>query len=141
MNPADIFTNGDWMLSQSRTMSLRRDDLVVLGTVKTEAQKEHFITHNARRRCVKKNFEGIHDRFQKDLTYRDSQLRIGWTEEKCIEMDELAQKDFTCRPSPEEFERCKKNWSISLNTSGRHAPMKTPIRLQRSNNKDAPSSP
>ena len=61
----------------------------------TEAQKEHFIAHNARRRCIKKNFDGIHDRFQKDLTYRDSQLKVGRTEEKCIEMDELAQQDHT----------------------------------------------
>ena len=37
----------------------------------TEAQKEHFIAHNARRRCLKKKFEGIHDRFQRDSTYRD----------------------------------------------------------------------
>ena len=60
---------------------------------KTEAQKEHFIAHNARKRCIKKIFKGIHARCQKDLRYRDSQLRIGWTEEKCIEMDELAQKE------------------------------------------------
>ena len=72
----------------------------------------------------KRILERIHDRFQKHLIYRDSQLRIGWTQEKCIEMDELAQKDFTDRPSTEEFERCKKNWYISLNTSGRNAPMK-----------------
>ena len=39
-------------------------------------------------------------------------------------MDELAQKDFTDRPSTEEFERCKKTWSIFLNTSGRNVPMK-----------------
>ena len=91
---------------------------------KTEAQKEHFIAHNARRRCIKKNFKGIHDRFQKDLTYRDSQLKIGWTEEKCIEMDKSAQEDYTYRPSSEDFERSKKNWYISLNTSSRHAPMK-----------------
>ena len=55
-----------------------------------------------------KVFKRIHDRFQKDLKDRDSQLRIGWTEEQCIEMDELAQKDFTHRPSTEEFERYKK---------------------------------
>ena len=53
----------------------------------------------------KRILKGIHDRFQKDSIFRDSQLRIGWTEEKCIEMDELAQKDFTYRPSTEEFER------------------------------------
>ena len=88
------------------------------GHGKTEAQKERFIAHNARKRCIKKNFKGIHDRFQKDLRCRDSKLRIGWTEEKCIEMDELAQKYFTY------FERYEKNWYISLNTSGRNAPMK-----------------
>ena len=30
---------------------------------KTEAQKEHYVAHNARKRCIKKNFDGIHDRF------------------------------------------------------------------------------
>ena len=54
-NPAKMFTNGDWT-----TFSIR-SDLVVLG--KTEAQKEQFVNHNARRRCTKKNFDGIHDRF------------------------------------------------------------------------------
>ena len=91
----------------------------------TEAQKEHFIAHNARKRCIKKKFEGIHDRFLKDSRYRrDAHLKADRTEAKCIEMDELAQKEFTYRPSTEEFERHKKNWYISLNTSGRNAPMK-----------------
>ena len=57
---------------------------------KTEAQKEHFIAHNARKRWIKKNFNRIHDRFQNDLRSRDAQLKAGRTEEKCIEMDELA---------------------------------------------------
>ena len=26
---------------------------------KTDAQKEHFVAHNARKRCIKKNFDGI----------------------------------------------------------------------------------
>ena len=76
---------------------------------KTEAQKEHFVAHNARRRCIKKNFDGIHDRFQRDLTYRDSQLKIGWTEEKCIEMDKLAQEDHSYRLSREEYLRYQKH--------------------------------
>ena len=54
---------------------------------KTEAQREHFIAHNLRKRCIKKNFEGIHDRFQKVLKFRDS------------------QKDFTYRMSSEEYVR------------------------------------
>ena len=75
---------------------------------KTDAQKEHFVAHNARKRCVKKNFDGIHDRFQRDPAYRDSQLEIGWTEEKCIEMDKLAQEDHSYCPSSEEYERYRK---------------------------------
>ena len=39
-------------------------------------------------------------------------------------MDEVAQKDFTYRMSSDEYMRYKKNWWISLNTSGRNAPMK-----------------
>ena len=43
---------------------------------KTEAQKEHFIAHNARRRRIKNNFDGFHDRFQKDSYFviRNSEL-------------------------------------------------------------------
>ena len=91
---------------------------------KTEAQKEHFVAHNGRRRCLKKKFEGIHDRFQKDSTYRDSQLKIGWIEETCIAMDKLAQKNYSHCPLPEEFERKRENWYITLNKSGRNAPVK-----------------
>ena len=91
---------------------------------KTEEQIKHHIVHHLRKRCIKKNFEGIHGRFQKDLKFRDSQLSIDRTEEVCIQMDEVAQKDFTYRMSSDEYMRCKKIWSISLNTSGRNAPMK-----------------
>ena len=111
--PANIFINGDWTLFQSRTTSSRKGDLRGARHGKTEAQKEHFIANNARRRCLKKNFEGIHDRFQKDFKFRDSQLRISRTEAICIQMDEVAQKDFTYRLSSEEYERYKKTWSIS----------------------------
>ena len=76
----------------------------------TEAQKEHFKAHNARRRRLKQKNEGIHDRFQRDSTHRDSQLKIGWTEEKCVEMDKLAQENHSYCPSSEDFERNKKNW-------------------------------
>ena len=75
-NPVKILVNGNWMLSPSRTTSSRRRDPTVLGTGKTETQKEHFVAHNARKRCIKKNFDGIHDRFQRDPVYviRNSKL-------------------------------------------------------------------
>ena len=64
----DAFSITNYVIKKGRPRSARHG--------KTEAQKEHFIAHNGRRRCIKKNFEGIHDRFQRDLTYRHSQLKI-----------------------------------------------------------------
>ena len=58
----------------------------------------------------KRNLKEFHDRFQRDPEYRDSQLKMGWTEEKCIEMDKLAQENHSYCPLSEEYERCKKNW-------------------------------
>ena len=69
---------------------------------KTEEQRQHFIAHNLRKKCIKKNFEGIHDRFQKVSRFRDSQLRIDRTEKVCNQMDKDAQKDFTYRMSSDE---------------------------------------
>ena len=60
---------------------------------KTEAQKQYHIAFNAQKRCRKRvdgqeeHYEGIHDRFLRDPVCRDSQLKIGWTEQKSIEMD------------------------------------------------------
>ena len=91
---------------------------------KTEGQRQHHIAHNLRKRCIKRGFEGIHDRFQNDSTFRESLLSIDRTQEVCIQMDKDAQKDFTYRMSQDEYFRYKKNWWISLNTSGKNEPMK-----------------
>ena len=60
----------------------------------------------------------------RDPVHRDSQLKIGWTEEKCIAIDKLAQEDHSYCPSSGEYERYRKNWYISLNKSDRNTPMK-----------------
>ena len=70
---------------------------------KTEEQKEYRMAWNAWKRCCKKvdsqgeHFTGIHDRFLRDPVYRESQLAIGWTEQKCKEWNEFAQEDHTYR--------------------------------------------
>ena len=47
---------------------------------KTEEQIKHHIAHNLRKRCIKKGFEGIHNHFQNDPTFRESLLSIDRTE-------------------------------------------------------------
>ena len=73
---------------------------------KTEVQREYHMAWNAWKRCCKKvdsqgeHFTGIHDRFLRDPFYRESQLAIGWSEQKCKEWDELAKEDHTYKLTP-----------------------------------------
>ena len=92
---------------------------------KTEEKKEYHIAYDAWKRCCKRVdsqgehvYKGIHDRFL------ESQLKIGWTEQKCKEMDELAKQDHTHHLSKEEFKRYHGQWHLTLNKSGKNAPMR-----------------
>ena len=99
---------------------------------KTKEQREHHIAHNLRKRCIKRGFGGIHDRFQKDAIFRESQFSTDRTEQVCIHMDEDAQKDVSYRMTEDEYFRYKKNWWISLNKSGKIGPMRNRSDFQRS---------
>ena len=94
---------------------------------KTEEQKEYHIAWHAWKRCCKKvdsqggHFTGIHDRFLRDPVYRESQLAIRWTEQKCKE-DERAKEDHTYHVTPEEYRRYKGQWYLTLNKSGKNGP-------------------
>ena len=70
---------------------------------KTPEQRDYRIALNFRRRCIKRHFEGIQDRFLKDAEFRASQLEHDRNEEVCIQMDELAQKDFSCHMTQAEY--------------------------------------
>ena len=59
---------------------------------------------------MKKGFEGIHDRFQNESTFRESLLSIDRTEQVCVQMDKDAQNDFTYRMSQDEYFRYKKEF-------------------------------
>ena len=89
-----------------------------------------FLVESAWKRCCKRvdsqgeHFKGIHDRFLRDQVYRESHLAIGWTEQKCIEMDELAKQNHTYHLSTEEFKRYQGQWYLTLNKSGKNAPVR-----------------
>ena len=62
---------------------------------KATEQRDYHVAQILRKRCIKRRFEGIRDRFLNDREFRASQLEHDRTEEVCIQMDELAQKDFS----------------------------------------------
>ena len=115
VNPATIFNNGDWMLSQSRTASSRRGDLVVLGTAKLRHRKSISLPTTRGGDVSRRNLKEFTIASNEIQTHRDSQLKIGWTEEKCIEMDKLAQENHSYCPSSEQFERYKKTHQAEMN--------------------------
>ena len=108
---------------------------------KTEEQIKQHILHNLRMRCIKKVFEGIHDRFQKDSTFRESLLSIDRIQAVCIHMDKDAQKDFTFVCLQDEYMRYERKFGLSLFMHLDAMNDETPFRLQRRMNKIAPSSP
>ena len=79
---------------------------------KTPQQKEYHQAHNLKKRCIKKHFKRIHDRFLKDPEFRASQLEHDRDEEVCIKMDDLADKDFTNQMSESEHFHYRQNWWI-----------------------------
>ena len=91
---------------------------------KTTEQRDYHIAHNLRKRCIKRRFQGIHDRFFNDPEFRASQLEHDRNEEVCIQMDELAQEGFFHHLTQAEYFRYRKNWWISLNNSGRSGPLR-----------------
>ena len=58
---------------------------------KTTAQRDHYIVHNLKKRCIKRRFTGIHDRFLKDPEFRASPLEHDRDEES------LHQNGRSCR--------------------------------------------
>ena len=69
-------------------------------------------------------FTGIHDRFLRDPVYRESQLEVGWTEQKCKEWDQLAKEDRTYHVTPEEKKRYQRQRYLPLNKEGKNGPVK-----------------
>ena len=80
---------------------------------KTTEQREYHVAQNLRKRCIKRNFQGIHHRFVNDPDFRVSQLEHDRDEEVCIKMDELPKKDFSHHMAQAEYFRYRKNWWVS----------------------------
>ena len=62
----------------------------------------------------------------------ESQLKIGWTEQKCIEMDKLAQEDHSYRLSRDEIREISRTVISHIEQIGRECTDATSIRLPSS---------
>ena len=70
---------------------------------------------NLQRKCRKKKYDSIHDRFIRDKTFRKATIEVGRSEQMIIEMDKLASEDHTYKANKEEIEFYRGNWWIHTN--------------------------
>ena len=62
---------------------------------KKPGDREYYIAHSLKKKCKKKYYLGIHDRFIRDEKFRKNMIDNGRTEEICRQMDDLADEDHT----------------------------------------------
>ena len=62
------------------------------------------------KKAEKKGFTSIRDRFLRCLIYRQFKLDIGWTEDHCARLDEIAAEDHSYIATAAERARCENTW-------------------------------
>ena len=77
-----------------------------------------YIANSLKKKCKKKFYLGIHDRFIGGEKFRKNMFDISCTEEICREMDKLADENHTHHITPEKNRVYRNNWWIRSNTVG-----------------------
>ena len=89
----------------------------------SEEQCDHCKAVDCLRKAKKDQFGSILERFYKQDSYRESQMAIGWTEEKCRCLDQLALEDKSCTATRRERTRYENNWKLTTNAQGPVSPI------------------
>ena len=87
---------------------------------KKPGDHEYFTANSLKKKCKKRDFLGIHDRFIRDARFRKTMIELGRTEEVIREMDKLANEDHTHHITPEEIGVHRNNGSDTMPV--RHRP-------------------
>ena len=72
--------------------------------------KEYHTANQLQRRCRKKRYEDIHDRFIRDKFFRKTMIELGRSEEIILEMDRLASEYHSHIATQEEIDVYRGNW-------------------------------
>ena len=85
---------------------------------KKEGNHEYHTANQLKKKCKKREFLSIHDRFIRDARFRKTMIELGRTEEVIREMDKLANEDHTHIATEEELNVYRSNWWIRSNFVG-----------------------
>ena len=85
---------------------------------KDPGDREYFSANQLKNKCKKKFFQGIHDRFIRDKTFRNRMIENGRDEDVSRQWDALADEDHTHHLTPQEYYHYKSNWWLTSNKTG-----------------------
>ena len=77
--------------------------------------KEYHTPNQLQKRCRKKKYDNIHDRFIRDKFFRKTMIESGRSENVILEMDRLASEDHSHIATEEEIAVYRGNWWIRSN--------------------------
>ena len=77
--------------------------------------KEYHTANQLQKRCRKKKYDHIHDRFIRDKFFRKAMIELGRIGEIIKEMDQLASEDRSHIATKEEIDVYRGNWWIRSN--------------------------
>ena len=79
--------------------------------------KEYCTANQLARRCRKKKYDSIHDRYIRDKTFRKAMIELGRSEKITLEMDQLASENHTHVATRAEIDVYRGNWWIRSNVA------------------------
>ena len=77
---------------------------------KHQGCKDYFTANQLAKKCRKKKYDSIHDRYIRDKAFRKAMIEIGRTEQMIVEMDKLPNEDHSYKASKEEIEFYRGYW-------------------------------
>ena len=77
--------------------------------------KEYHTANQLQKKCRKKNYDSIHDRFIRDKFFRKTMIELGRSEKIIKEMDQFAGEDHTHIATRAEIDVHRGNWWIRSN--------------------------
>ena len=108
-----------WISSRFPIITSREGDSTGTATGRSQGITSTSSRINSiKKKCKKKHFLGIHDRFIRDEKFCENMFDVGRTEEICREMDKLANEDHTHHITPDEIRVYRNSWWIRSNTVG-----------------------
>ena len=139
LSTLNSFTIGNFYIRKDRPRGYRYG--------KAPGCKEYHTAHQLAKKCRKKGYDSIYDRYMRDKHFRSAMIEHSRTEKVIIELDNLANEDHSFRVSKNEIEYYRQKWWVHSNVARddktmpiRHEPgfkeaLSTMQRLKRAEDK------